>query len=941
MLRSLFVVPVAFVTLLATVAAGSAVSTPAEAAAPPLVAWVPTGDFASSSFERVPQESDATHAAAPDRLSMPVVRNAPQSAQLSVTAKRDLTNLSVEVVERGLPGGVRPLPSDAVTVRFPGYVPVDGTDEVTADPLQTGPVDVKAGHNQPIWLTVDLPKSVRAAKYGAKLRVSADGMDPLVHELVVDVADVTVSDPADYDFYLNMWFQPDSVAYEHDVPVRSPAHWRLMRPYLKDLASRGQKVINASIIEDPWELKWPDGSWSAQTYYPFHTLVDWSYDGDKWSFDYRAFDRYVRANKAAGIGPDIRVYALLMFGGRERLFYRDTRTGESVREVIELGGARWRKAWTAFLDDFESHLRERGWFDDTMLAFDERPSATMQVVRDFLAESAPAFEDKIHIAVYSPDVDHDIPDISYIHGMLSQLDGDVLQRRREAGYRTTFYNVGGPAIPNTITASPPVSARLLSWVPHQYGLDGYLRWSYNSWPSDDPFTDPAYRYAQGDEYIVYPGEDGPTSSIRWETFRDGVIDHELLSQLERRAGANNPAYRQALELIDANSAPSPQLYDDVLSARQVVVSEIEEYADVEVDAVADPSTEVAGEQTEVVATVRNDGSRPHTGVEVDLRAPKGWKVESRDNGDPETLKPGERLSRRFAVTVPEKASSGSVELSAETSLRRNGSPVRLQTSVPVEVQAAVGVTSVSAEPEEVDAQGTTTLTAKVVNRRDVAKSAEVKVDVPAGWTVEPSDRTVDLEPHAARSVTFEATASPKASAGRTKLRAVVSLDGVPVERASTSVRYNEATVADLAIHSVSSEETEGEDGAAANLVDGDPQTHWHSRWSDQVAQPPHEVVLDLGAQRAVHAMTYLPRQTGTGNGTVKDYEVYVGEPGSWGEPVATGAFTDGREVKRVDFTGATGRFVRFVALSEQSGQAFASGAELTVLMAGSRHGPST
>jgi hypothetical protein len=140
-------------------------------------------------------------------------------------------------------------------------------------------------------------------------------------------------------------------------------------------------------------------------------------------------------------------------------------------------------------------------------------------------------------------------------------------------------------------------------------------------------------------------------------------------------------------------------------------------------------------------------------------------------------------------------------------------------------------------------------------------------------------------------------------------------------------------VTDAVIHSVSSEETVGEDGAAANLVDEDPQTIWHSRWFDSVAQPPHEVVLDLGEERTVHALTYLPRQTGTLNGTVKDYEVYVGEPGAWGEPVATGAFGGGRDEKRVNFTASSGRYLRFVALSEQNGQPFASGAELTPVAA--------
>ncbi|WP_420808023.1 DUF4091 domain-containing protein [Brachybacterium endophyticum] len=69
----------------------------------------------------------------------------------------------------------------------------------------------------------------------------------------------------------------------------------------------------------------------------------------------------------------------------------------------------------------------------------------------------------------------------------------------------------------------------------RYDLDGYLRWTYNSWPQD-VLEHPSFRYGQGDEYIVYPGRRGPVSSIRWESLRDGLDDAEIL----RRAREADP-----------------------------------------------------------------------------------------------------------------------------------------------------------------------------------------------------------------------------------------------------------------------------------------------------------------------------------------------------------------------------------------------------------------
>jgi len=903
----------------------------ADTTAAGFTTWVPTGSFASSSFERVPREPDGdAPEPAPTTLRIATVRNAPTSAQLGVLARTDLRDLRVDIVRARPRAGQRSLPPGAVTVRYPAYIPVEGTDEVTADPLRDGPVDVPEGSNQPVWLTIRPSASLPAGTYVAGVRVSARGQRPLVHELVVDVADVTLPDPEDYDFYLNLWLQPDAIAYAHQVPLYSEEHWRLLDVYLADMASRGQKVINAAIIEDPWEIQWPDGTWRAQTYYPFHSLVEWRYDGASWEFDYTVFDRYVEASLRAGIGPDIRVYALLLFGGRERLFYTDTRTGEKVREVVQLGDARWREAWSAFLADFERHLRERGWFEHTMLAFDERPASTMAVVRDFLAESAPAFADKIHIAVYSMDVDLSIPDISFSHGLLPELTPELVNERREAGYRTTFYTTGSPLTPNTITATPPIGARLLPWIPVQKNLDGYLRWSYNSWPAD-PFTDPAYRYAQGDEYIVYPGDDAPMSSIRWETFRDGVVDHELLRQLARRAGEDNAVYRRALALVDANARPSPELYRAVLDARAMVVAELERYQDVDVDVAVEPAAIVAGDRTEVELTVRNDGTRPFTDVEVHLRGDDGWTVETVEGGRAPRLGPGEVLRTRFLVTAARSTPTAVHELVATLALRRSGRSVSLDVPVPLDVRAAVGVDSVIAEPTELAAGEPATVRIDLTNRRSDASSVRVTVTTPDGWVVEPAAQDVELDPHGAETVT--ATVRPTtASAGRHEFAVALEVDGQVVERGHVTVLYDEAPVEGLAIHSVSSEELVGEDGAAANLIDGDPLTIWHSRWFDEVAGPPHEVVLDLGRVRAVHAVTYLPRQTGTMNGTVKDYEIYVGnDPETWGEAVAAGAFDGGRDEKRVDFPVTEGRYLRFVVLSEQAGQPFASGAELTPL----------
>ena len=55
---------------------------------------------------------------------------------------------------------------------------------------------------------------------------------------------------------------------------------------------------------------------------------------------------------------------------------------------------------------------------------------------------------------------------------------------------------------------------------------------------------------------------------------------------------------------------------------------------------------------------------------------------------------------------------------------------------------------------------------------------------------------------------------------------------------------------------------ESGDGDAANLVDGDPSTIWHTMYSVTVAKYPHWVDLDAGEVKEIKGFTYLPRQNG-------------------------------------------------------------------------------
>jgi PKD repeat protein len=116
---------------------------------------------------------------------------------------------------------------------------------------------------------------------------------------------------------------------------------------------------------------------------------------------------------------------------------------------------------------------------------------------------------------------------------------------------------------------------------------------------------------------------------------------------------------------------------------------------------------------------------------------------------------------------------------------------------------------------------------------------------------------------------------------------------------------------------------------ATNAFDGNSGTFWHTQYSPAATPYPHEIQIDMNASYAISKIKYLPRQDGSTNGRVSNYEIYIsGSTSNWGTAVATGSMVNDATEKTISFTETTGRYIRFRALSEVNGNPWASAAEI-------------
>jgi Glycoside hydrolase 123, catalytic domain/Carbohydrate family 9 binding domain-like/Glycoside hydrolase 123 N-terminal domain len=442
--------------------------------------------------------------------------------------------------------GPRALPCSWVEIRYPGYVPVVERGELMADPLlPTYPAEIQPNVTQGVWLTISVPRDATPGDYKGALEIHA-GTQSKRFELSLLVLDFTMPDMTKGNFDLNIWQDPAAVARVAKVSLWSAEHWKLLEAYARDLAAHGQKSISTSILYDPWR---------SQTGFVYPSMVEWRFPGvykkgeaSKFLFDFSVFDRYVEMMMKAGIDKSVQCFSMVDGPGNTSLCnigYIDTATGKLRVCPTRVGDAAYRDVWGAFLPALVRHLRQHGWLGRSYISFDEKPQAVMNGIFSVLKADAP--ELKASLAGGSSSQESATAgDMVLNYGALAHRDAvrKLLEERRTVG-PTTFYTACGTASPNTFIFSPQWESRLLPWIAFKYGLAGYVRWAYQSWPGD-VWKQPESRWHSGDSFLVYPGKDGPIDSTRWELLRQGIQDYEALEMLQQKIAElrKNPAHAE-------------------------------------------------------------------------------------------------------------------------------------------------------------------------------------------------------------------------------------------------------------------------------------------------------------------------------------------------------------------------------------------------------------
>ena len=392
------------------------------------------------------------------------------------------------------------------------------------DRLQPGILaQVKPDTIQPYWIGVQIPKDARAGIYTGTVTVSGQGMSQTVLPLAVEVMDWTLPDPGAFQTVVGIEQNPYAVAKQYNAKLWSDEHVRLLEASMKQLGRAGNDWLNIPCVR-----KTQYGNREDQ-------MIQWTRKKDgTLAFDFAVFDRYLGLALKHWGTPQV-VNFVVVPGNQWDISVNvfDETSGKNV--VVQLcdtktGLLEERKAdWAVFAKAVHGHMKTRKLLSATYWGYRWDYGGYENLV-DFLAEATPEIywtRAPHHFGI--PGKRDKISTCQYGWG----CDVDLLQY----GWKSEkFYLFNGSCRANPISENnPPHVYRTFVDTGLNSGLRGIAQVGGDHWESfGDGFTMGVPRYAGfSPESLLYPGDHGAVSSVRYEALLQGLQEAEARICIEQ------------------------------------------------------------------------------------------------------------------------------------------------------------------------------------------------------------------------------------------------------------------------------------------------------------------------------------------------------------------------------------------------------------------------
>jgi len=376
-------------------------------------------------------------------------------------------------------------------------------------------------------LHIPIPPDQRPGKRELDILIGC-GRDEAQLRFTVRIAKAIVPPPGRESFPYTNWFSLGFMASCHGLKPWSEAHWRMIRRYA-DLMVHGRQ-----------NMFWTGSCWSETAKRTDKGIV----------LNRARLRRLVKCFSDAGMywiegshlgapsGGDYKAptYQIALNGPRATSLagYADL-AGLTRQLVDEIDRNGWRERWIQHVADEPGDPASEAEEHQILAA---RVRTEYRILAGMVRRLMPGF--RILEAASEPSLAGSI-------NTWCPRPEKFLERREQfrtlqsAGDVVWFYVCCQPggAYLNRFMDQQLLRPALLGWAGALYELEGFLHWGLNHYQDgQDPFAQSVVPHRDvtipaGDTHIVYPGPDGPWSSVRLEAQREGLEDCELLRRLQR------------------------------------------------------------------------------------------------------------------------------------------------------------------------------------------------------------------------------------------------------------------------------------------------------------------------------------------------------------------------------------------------------------------------
>lgn len=464
------------------------------------------------------------------------------SFQLAVKSSELVHKLTV-VVNSEIKGRVEVGQVGLVPSMMPNYRDHDDYLLRTTPGLYPDPIlpvnTIHAVHEQwnSFWIYVN-SKDLKSGKYEIGLELIHENKTVSSEVFTIDLLNAKM---ADHGLKRTEWFYFDCIADHHKVEMLSDKHFELIGNYIDNYVEHEINMILTPLFSPALEMHVGGDRPTVQ-------LVGIKRDLGVYSFDFKLLDRFMKMCLEKGIKYFEMTHLFSQWGAEySPKIYADV---DGVETKIfgwhtRADSDEYKDFLKVFLKSLQGFLQKKGWenlchfhiSDEPNTSNIEHYSIARNIIKD-LGFSAPVFDALSEYEFYERGlVDIPVASTAHIAKFIEHKVEDLW-----AYYCCCEFREG---LSNRFMNMPGLRTRVIGLQLYKAGVKGFLHWGYNHWYGHkclnleiNPYTntDADRGFPSGDAFLVYPGKNGPVSSIRLKLIQLAFQDVAACVTLEKLIG---------------------------------------------------------------------------------------------------------------------------------------------------------------------------------------------------------------------------------------------------------------------------------------------------------------------------------------------------------------------------------------------------------------------